>query len=165
MDSNPIVGIIRRAVPDDIDAIAEIERQSFSEPWSEQTLLSYLEQGCDIFVVTLDGTVCGFSVLDRSLITEAELYNIAVAPEHRGKGLSRLLMDAMIDVARKNSITRIMLEVRASNQTAIALYTAYGFEKVGIRAGYYRHPTENAILMDLMLNQKQAELGEKKETE
>ena len=162
MDSNPIVGEVRRAIPDDATKIAEIESKCFSEPWSEQMLRSYILQGADVFVVSTEGEMCGFSVLDRSLVTEAEIHNVAILPEYRGKKLSRLLMDAMVSTARENGVTRIMLEVRASNQAAISLYTAYGFEKVGIRAGYYRNPTENAILMDLMLDTNQAQ---KKETE
>ena len=160
MDIKPIVGTVRFATVDDVEKIAEIEKECFSEPWSEQMIRSCLGENTDVYVLEADGVLCGCSVLDRTLVTEAEIHNVAVAKAYRGNGLSRLLMDAMIDSARDKGITRIMLEVRASNQTAISLYTSYGFEKVGIRPGYYRQPTENAILMDLVLDGKIQKDGE-----
>ena len=63
-----------------------------------------------------------------------------------------MLMDAIIESTKTHGADKIMLEVRASNAPAIALYTKYGFEKVGLRPAYYRHPTETAILMDLDLD-------------
>ena len=144
---------VRLAVKEDIDRIAELEQLSFSDPWSKEMLTSCFCDTTDIYVIEAEGNILGFSVLDRALITEAELYNIAIAPEARGKGLSHLLMKKMTDDAREKGITRIMLEVRASNEAALRLYTHHGFEKVGLRAGYYRNPTENAILMDLMVEE------------
>ena len=152
METDRITGAVRPANENDIAAIAEIERKCFSEPWSENAFRSCLNESADLFVLEAEGAICGFAVFDRTLGNEAELHNIAVAPEMRGKGLSRLLMDAIIASAHQNNVERIMLEVRASNEAAIALYTKYGFEKVGLRPGYYRHPTENAILMDLLLS-------------
>ena len=152
METDRITGAVRPANENDIAAIAEIERKCFSEPWSENAFRSCLNESADLFVLEAEGAIGGFAVFDRTLGNEAELHNIAIAPEMRGKGLSRLLMDAIIASAHQNNVERIMLEVRASNEAAIALYTKYGFEKVGLRPGYYRHPTENAILMDLLLS-------------
>lgn len=152
---NNIVPVVRAATEDDIAQIALLEQKCFSDPWSENAFRACITENAevtDLFTLELNGAVCGFAVFDRTLGNEAELHNIAVAPEMRGQRLSRLLMDAIIASARKNNVERIMLEVRASNEAAIALYTKYGFEKVGLRPGYYRHPTENAILMDLLLS-------------
>jgi len=160
MDSKPIVGAVRLATADDVEKIAEVEKECFSEPWSEQMIRSCLGENTDVYVLEAEGVLCGFSVLDRSLVTEAEIHNVAVAKAYRGNSLSKLLMDAMIGSAKEKGITRIMLEVRASNQAAISLYASYGFEKVGIRPGYYRQPTENAILMDLVLDNKSIADGE-----
>ena len=149
-DNNKVNGSVRLATENDIADIAAIEQRCFSEPWSENAFRSCLNDTTDLFVLEADGTICGYAVFDRTLGDEAELHNIAVAPEMRGLGLSKLLMDALTESAKLHGITRIMLEVRASTEPAIALYSKYGFEKVGLRPGYYRHPTENAILMDLI---------------
>lgn len=141
---------VRLATENDILDIVAIEKRCFADPWSENAFRSSLKENTDIFLLEADGRIAGFAVFDRTLGTEAELHNIAVEPELRGRGLSRLLMDALIDSAKRNGVCRIMLEVRASNEAAIALYTKYGFEMVGVRPGYYRNPTENAILMDLL---------------
>ena len=149
---NKNAALVRLAAENDIAEIVAIEQKCFSDPWSENTFLSCLNETTDLFVLEANGDICGYAVFDRTLGNEAELQNIAVAPESRGRGFSRLLMDAIIDSSSRNGVVRIMLEVRASNEAAIALYTKYGFDKVGLRPGYYRHPTENAILMDLLLS-------------
>ena len=141
---------VRLAAEEDISGIVEIEKRCFADPWSENAFRSSFKANTDIFVLEGDGKIGGFAVFDRTLGIEAELHNIAVDPQLRGRGLSRLLMDALVDSAKRNGVGRIMLEVRASNEAAIALYTKYGFEMVGVRPGYYRNPTENAILMDLL---------------
>ncbi|MBQ9116091.1 MAG: ribosomal protein S18-alanine N-acetyltransferase [Clostridia bacterium] len=149
-------GRVRLAVTEDVERISELERVSFSEPWSENMIRSCLNADTDVFVLETDGGICGFAVFDRVLGDEAEILNIAIAPEARGNKLSHLLMDAMIAEAEKRNIGRIMLEVRISNAPAIALYSGYGFEKVGLRAGYYRNPREDALLMDLMMSKRGA---------
>lgn len=142
---------VRRAELSDVPRIAEIEKEAFSESWSEDMIKSCFCDEKDVFVLEGEGGVHGFSVLDRTLGDEAELHNIALSREMRGRRLSGLLMDSMLDSAREKGIMRIMLEVRVSNASAIALYSKYGFTKVGLRPGYYRHPTEDAYLMDLVL--------------
>jgi len=152
METDNSVYAIRHADESDIEKIAEVEKLCFSDPWSENLFRCCLTEQTDLLALTSNGEICGYAVFDRTLGNEAELQNIAIAPDMRGRRLSRLLMDAIVDSAKRNGIGRIMLEVRASNEAAIALYTKYGFEKVGLRPGYYRHPTENAILMDLILD-------------
>ena len=141
---------VRLATEDDVAEIVSIERKCFSDPWSENAFRSSFNETTDIFVLETEGRICGFAVFDRTLGTEAEIHVIAVDPDMRGRGASKLLMDAMVDSAAKNGVCRIMLEVRASNEVAISLYAKYGFEKVGLRPGYYRNPVESAILMDLL---------------
>ena len=149
METNNI-GRVRLATEDDIAEIVAIEQKCFADPWSENAFRSSFNETTDIFVLEVDGRIGGFAVFDRILGTEAEVHIIAVDPDLRGKGYSKLLMDAMVASATKNGIERIMLEVRASNEVAISLYKKYGFEKVGLRPAYYRNPVENAILMDLL---------------
>ena len=150
------VGAVRLAAADDVKRIAELEARCFSEPWSEGVIRACLNETTDVFVLEDDGELMGYAVFDRVLGDEAEILNIAIAPEARGNKLSHLLMDAMIAEAEKRKIGKIMLEVRISNAPAIALYSGYGFEKVGLRAGYYRNPREDALLMDLMMSKRGA---------
>lgn len=72
---------------------------------------------------------------------------IAVLPEYRGRGYSKVLMDAMMEAAAKNQITDLTLEVRAGNESAIGLYKAYGFAEEAVRKKYYHNPTEDALIM------------------
>ena len=138
---------LRSASPDDINAILDIERLSFTDPWTEGMLLSSICEGVDFTLLSDGETVVGYSVLDRRVQGEAELHNIAVTPEHRGKGLSSLLMDKMISDSAENGVSVIFLEVRENNAPAIGLYKKYGFTEVGKRKNYYKNPIENAVIM------------------
>ena len=151
METDNILGKVRLATDKDISEIASIEQKCFADPWSENAFRASLNETTDIFVLETDGRIGGFAVFDRTLGTEAEIHIIAVDPDMRGKGFSNLLMDSIVGSAVKNGVGRIMLEVRASNEVAISLYAKYGFEKVGLRPGYYRNPVESAILMDRVL--------------
>ncbi len=138
---------LRAATPDDINAILDIERLSFPDPWTEGMLLSSICEGID-FTLLFDGeTLIGYSILDRRVQGEAELHNIAVTPDYRGKGLSPLLMDKMISDCTLYGVSVIFLEVRAGNSSAIGLYKKYGFTEIGKRKNYYKTPTEDAIVM------------------
>lgn len=148
METDNILGKIRLATEEDVTVVASIERKCFSDPWSENAFRSSLNENTDFFVLEVGERIGGFAVFDRTLGTEAEIHVIAVDPELRGKGYAKLLMDSIVASAAKNGVERIMLEVRASNEVAISLYAKYGFEKVGLRPGYYRNPVESAILMD-----------------
>ena len=91
------------------------------------------------------GQVCGYCVLSV-LFEDAEVLNIAVAPAHRKKGYGKLLMDAMLEKARKLGALQCFLEVRESNMPAIRLYESYGFAGYGVRKRYYEDG-ENALVM------------------
>ena len=138
---------IKDARPEDIPKIAEIERLCFSTPWSEEAFASQLTSNPVFKVLTVDGEIAGYAVIDTQILPESELFNIAVSPEYRGKGLSKLLMDSALADARKRGAETVLLEVRASNAAAIGLYEKYGFVQNGVRKGYYSCPKEDAILM------------------
>ena len=129
-----------------IDGVFELETACFSEPWSKKSLELLCSDGGFGVVAIEDGVVAAYGgmtcVLDEGAIT-----NIAVLPSFRRRGLGRAIVDALKSEAQKRGITVVFLEVRESNEGAIALYLSEGFSECGKRKGFYRHPTEDAIQM------------------
>lgn len=139
--------MIRRMTAADLGQIAELEKICFSEPWSYGILESGIYSPYDVyFVLEQEARILGYCNL-RVLAGEGEVQRIAVLPTWRGLGLSRELMDAMVDFARKQKASAITLEVRAGNTAARNLYESYGFKAEAVRKGYYRNPEEDAIIM------------------
>ncbi len=138
-----------RLTPDRVPDVGMLERQCFSDPWSESSFLDVCgNEMYDYFAAIdiSDGTVCGYggimTVLDASDIT-----NIAVLPKYRRQGIGERLLDTLVAAAVKRGASSLRLEVRESNIPAISLYEKFGFVRDGIRNNYYRKPTENAVLM------------------
>jgi ribosomal-protein-alanine N-acetyltransferase len=95
-------------------------------------------------------SILGFVV--ASLVPpQAELETIAVAPEAQRQGLARRLFGVFVEESRRAGITEVMLEVRAGNQPAIALYRGLGFIETGRRPRYYADPVEDALLFSLRI--------------
>ena len=138
--------IIRQVCEDDIPAIADIESRCFSEPWSEKSLL-LLTDGRGIgFVALVDGSVVGYGGM-MTVLDEGQITNIAILPAFRRLGLGRALVQALQKYAKSNSFSLLALEVRESNIPAISLYESCGWENQGIRKGFYRFPSEAAVIM------------------
>ena len=139
---------LRKMENDDVDAVVLIEQICFSDPWSKNMVSDLLESSWDevwIIEEKEKGTV-GY-INFRFLACEGELMRIAVLPEMRGQGLSRKLMDQMMESASKYAVVDITLEVRAGNEPAIGLYQSYGFVGEAVRKRYYHNPTEDALIM------------------
>ena len=127
-----------------VSAVAELERQNFSEPWPEIAVRSELTNKLALWLVALDGeTVVGY-VGSQTVLQEADMMNIAVADSHRRRGIAKMLVEELI---RQLDAYQLTLEVRASNAPAIALYEALGFLQVGLRKNYYRKPKEDALIL------------------
>ena len=131
-----------------IDEVLEIEKLSFSDPWSREMFRSELEVG--------GGTYARMAVRDRKLVgyllavlieDEAHLGNLAVHPAERGSGVGQRLLDDLLGTALGSGITRITLEVRKSNENARKFYMRNDFIDVAMRKNYYRNPHEDAIVM------------------
>ena len=138
---------IRRATRGDVPRVAEIERSSFSDPWSPGAFRSAVdEERLHFLVAEHDGGVVGYAV-SWFVMDEAELANLAVATDARGSGIGGALLDAAIAAAREEGCVAMHLEVRESNAAARALYESRGFEQVGRRRRYYRAPVEDALLL------------------
>lgn len=127
-----------------IAAVAELEKQNFSEPWSENSVRGELDNRLALWLVALEnGEVVGY-VGSQTVLGEADMMNIAVSHTHRRRGIARMLVAALIGALDAHMLT---LEVRASNAGAIALYNSQGFTQVGRRKNYYRKPKEDALIL------------------
>jgi ribosomal-protein-alanine N-acetyltransferase len=135
----------------DLEAVAAIERLSFSSPWSRDSFRRLIARAdSDLFVAEVEGRVAGYAVVWYAA-DEAELGNLAVSPEWRRRGLGASLLDRAIECAHARGACRIFLEVRKSNAAAERLYRSRGFELVGVRPRYYQRPVEDAKVLCLDL--------------
>ena len=132
-----------------IKEIAQIERECFSDPWSEAALEEELYNPLASFIVAQrpDGAVLGYAGL-HAVIDEGYLDNIAVRADYRGNGIADDLLDVFVRFGREH-LAFPTLEVRPTNEPAIQLYYKHGFAQVGRRKDYYQHPREDAIIMTL----------------
>ncbi len=138
---------IRRAMPDDATAIAEMEAEIFSDPWSKKDIFSYICSENGMCFTALDGGEPIAYILGTKIIPEGEIYRIAVRPDKRQRGVGFRLLSFALKTEGGAGVETVFLEVRESNIPARALYRAYGFREMGIRKNYYQNPTENAVLM------------------
>ena len=138
---------IHSLLPKYIDQIYEIEVASFSVPWSINSLRDDLEKPLAKYFVLTEGEEVLAYLGIRTVLDEIHIMNIAVKPEHRGKGYSTLLMNELDKFAVDGKFYSISLEVREGNEKARNLYNKCGFETCGVRKDYYEKPKENAILM------------------
>ena len=141
--------LVRAATERDLDAVHAIELDAFSDPWSRGSFASLLRNPSVLFAVAEapgGGGVIGY-VVAWFVVDEAEVANVAVNPEARGRGVGARLLDEALDVARSRGVSAVYLEVRDSNTAARALYASRGFEQVGRRRRYYRRPVEDALVM------------------
>lgn len=138
---------LRAATLADVDAVVEIERASFSDPWTRESFASVARRPEVIFrVAELDGAVAGYLVAWFAA-DEGELANVAVASPMRGRGVGAALVDALLADAAARGVNAVYLEVRESNHAARALYASRGFAEVGRRRHYYRRPVEDALVL------------------
>ena len=132
-----------------IEQISLIEEQCFFTPWSKQALMDELDNPLSYYLVALDGEKViaygGFWAVPP----EGNINNIAVDPSYRGKGISRILMNSLVAMARERNVKALFLEVRTSNHVAQSLYRSLGFKMINIRKGYYADTDEDAIVMAL----------------
>ncbi len=132
-----------------IAEIAQIERECFSDPWSEASLTEELYNPLASFIVAQrpDGAVLGYAGL-HVVIDEGYIDNVAVREDYRGNGIADDLVDVFVRFGREH-LAFLTLEVRPSNEPAIQLYMKHGFAQVGRRKNYYENPREDAIIMTL----------------
>jgi ribosomal-protein-alanine N-acetyltransferase len=130
-----------------IDEIMEIERLSFTTPWSRMAFIHEIESPHSIFeVMTLNGRLVGYGGF-WLIMDEAHISNIALHPDHRRKGLGRKLLARLLGQAVERGATKGALEVRPSNEAAQRLYDSFGFKAIAVRKNYYTDEREDALIM------------------
>ena len=137
---------------EDLDAVMEIERRSFPEPWTPGLFLHELKIPFSKTVLArstsgeLVGYVCWWAVGD-----EIQILNVAVSPEHRRSGIGSALIDLVMSDAHEKQVRSVTLEVHRDNQSGAALYRSIGFVETGVRKNYYGRG-KDAIIMTRQLN-------------
>jgi ribosomal-protein-alanine N-acetyltransferase len=152
---------LRPAREADVAQMAAIEAVAFSDPWPAPAFTNLLTMPyARLTVAERRGSsdrpprpvhddayeLIGYCIVVVAA-DEGEVANIAVRPAERGTGVGARLLDGALASARSDGVTQLFLEVRASNESAKCLYYSRGFERVGIRRGYYRDPVEDALVL------------------
>ena len=151
---------VRKMTMEDGAAVAEMEHQLFPDAWSEKSVLETLAQPNAICLMAEKaGRAAGY-LLAYTAADEAEIARIAVAKEMQRQGVARALLKELEVIGRSGGIRKILLDVRAGNAAARALYVKAGFAEDGIRQRFYENPTEDAILMSRPVETGEDSAGE-----
>ncbi len=150
---NP-AAFVSRAVPADVPALAGLAAACFARPWTEAQIRDEIGLGSPNAIVVARGRLpAGSGVVPlafcayRVALDELHVLDVAVHPASRRRGLARLLLRLALRAGVRAGAGVALLEVRASNQAARALYASLGFRSVGRRRDYYREPVEDALLL------------------
>ena len=150
--------LIRKATRDDLPVILATERQSETAAhWGEREYEALFAPDAPrriALVAAEEGSsqhIHGF-VIARCGADEWEIENVVVAVAHRRRGVGVALIGSLLDAARRSCTALVQLEVRESNAAARGLYQKLGFQEVGRRRGYYRQPSEDALLLKISIS-------------
>lgn len=136
----------------DVDEIVRIEQQIHGHPWTPGNFRDSLSSGYWCKVFESANEMIGYAVL-MPVLTEMQLLDIGIARPFQRRGLGKQLLEELLMLLRKNKFEKVILEVRASNIAAYALYNNAGFSKTGLRRGYYpgQNGREDAVIMECIL--------------
>ena len=138
---------VRPAWPADAPVLASLERRCFNDPWTGESFREALDSPHSFgLVAECRGEFAGY-LIGRAILGSGEILNLAVAPEWRRRRVARQLLDSGLEELAARGVEEVFLEVRESNLGAQALYLGAGFRPVGQRAGYYRNPKEDALVL------------------
>jgi ribosomal-protein-alanine N-acetyltransferase len=147
---------IRRMHADDLEEVMVIERAAFRHPWSPELFRRELDHDWSTILVAIEPLTSAQGRGSERIIAfliywlvhdEVHVLNVAVAPEHRRKGIARMLMAETERRAHQANAALMTLEVRRSNQAALDLYREFDYRAVGVRPNYYVDEGEDAIVM------------------
>lgn len=134
-----------------LDQVMEIEKKSFSDPWNKSFFSQDIDnQSALPLVAKADDKIIGYVCLWK-ILDEIQISNIAVCPERRRRGIGEEMMQRILKMTKEQDYRRISLDVRISNKAAINLYQKFGFREAGRRKNYYRHPQEDALILEKVL--------------
>ena len=133
---------------DHVAQIAQLEKICFSDPWSERSVASELDNKLSYWLAAVeDDTVAGY-IGSQTVMGETDMMNVAVHPDYRRRGVAEALVNGLVEALKTQMDSHCLtLEVRASNAPAIALYEKLGFAEIGRRKNYYRNPREDALIL------------------
>ena len=132
---------------EDVSEVARIEREYYSLPWSEKAFRDALKRDYYRFLkAEVNGILAGYCGYQRSFEI-ADITNVTVQKEYRRQGIARRMLTELMAEGRAEGIERFTLEVRSSNEAAIALYKSLGFLQEGVRKNYYESPREDALIL------------------
>lgn len=138
---------IRKMKAEDVPQIAALEAACFSVPWDAASLAAELENPLSLWLTAAEGQTAAGYIGSQSVLGEADMMNLAVAPSHRRQGIARALVLELIRELTAAGVTCLTLEVRAGNAPALALYESLGFAEIGLRKNYYIRPREDAKIL------------------
>jgi len=127
--------------------IAQLETICFSDPWSEKSIASELDNKLSFWLTAMDGDRLAGYIGSQTVMDETDMMNVAVHPDFRRKGIAEALVNTLVEELKKKGSHCLTLEVRASNSPAISLYEKLGFSEIGRRKNYYRNPREDALIL------------------
>jgi len=127
--------------------VAELEKLCFRDPWSENSIASELHNALSLWLVAVDGERVAGYVGSQTVMDETDMMNVAVHPDYRKQGIATALILGLVEELSKRGSRSLTLEVRASNETAISVYSTLDFQEVGRRKNYYRNPREDALIL------------------
>jgi ribosomal-protein-alanine N-acetyltransferase len=132
----------------DLDAVIGVEQAAYHFPWTEGIFRDCIRVGYDCHVAVAERRICGYGVLSIA-VDECHVLNLCVHPDYQGRGIGRVLLDHLLDIGRSRGAGSVFLEVRPSNQAALALYRNTGFDEVGVRPAYYpaEFGREDAVIL------------------
>ena len=140
---------IRRLQLKDLAEIERIERESYATPWSRSMFAGELSKASSVCLGAFDAEtdeLLGYLIISR-YVDAWHVMNVAVSPSHQGRGIATQLLEHLFEITRDDERRGYTLEVRISNTDAIRLYEKLGFERRGIRRGYYTDNREDALIM------------------
>ena len=132
---------------DHVAQIAQLEKLCFSDPWSENSIRTELNNVLAHWLVAMEGERVAGYIGSQTVMDETDMMNVAVHPDFRRKGIAEALVDRLVADIKAVGSHCLTLEVRASNAIAIALYEKLGFSQIGRRKNYYRNPREDALIL------------------
>lgn len=127
--------------------IAQLEKICFSDPWSEKSVASELNNPLALWLTAVEGERVTGYIGSQTVMDETDMMNVAVHPDFRRRGIAEALVNELVARLKSRGSRCLTLEVRVSNLSAITLYEKLGFSQIGRRKNYYRNPREDALIL------------------